>query len=73
MKSGDEKDNSRKDEKLWWKKMLQKAHTTQGMKYPRTGIVGDKYSVTKKASHLIQHLEKRRIDPNDEKNGNLIL
>ena len=59
-KTEDEKTQCEKEEKIWWTRMLQKAHVTQGMKYPRTGIIGKKHSVDTKALYLTSFLEKQR-------------
>ena len=40
--------------------MLRKART-MGLKYPRTGIIGDKHSVTDKSVYLINWLEKNPV------------
>lgn len=37
-KTEDERTTEEKEEKIWWTKMLQKANSTVGLKYPRTGI-----------------------------------
>ena len=38
IENGGGKTRNSVDEKIWWTKQLQKANSTAGLKYPRTGI-----------------------------------
>ena len=49
-----------KAEYKFWKEQLQKANRTDGMKFPKGGIIDKKYGIKDKADFLIKHLRKKQ-------------